>query len=49
MPLAIPFARIVGEVGRSTGGSLAPTYNNIDGRRPDAAYTYGSVGVRVGR
>ena len=47
--LAIPFARIVGEVGRTSGGTLAATYNSIDGRRPDAAYTYGSVGVRLGR
>lgn len=46
--LAIPFVRVVGEVGRTSGGSLAPTYNSFDGRRPDAAYTYGSVGVRIG-
>ena len=47
--LAIPFARVVGEVGRTSGGALAPTYNSIDGRRPDAAYTYASLGVRLGR
>jgi hypothetical protein len=47
--LAIPFARVVGEVGRTSGGTLAPTYNSIDGRRPDAAYTYASLGVRLGR
>jgi hypothetical protein len=47
--LAIPFARVVGEVGRSSGGTIAPTHNSIDGRRPDATYTYASVGVRVGR
>lgn len=46
---ALPFARVVGEVGRSSGGTLAATYNSIDGRRPDAAYTYASVGVRLGR
>lgn len=45
---AVPLARLVGEVGRSSGGSLAPTYNSFDGRRPDAAYTYASVGLRVG-
>lgn len=47
--LAIPFARVVGEVGHTSGGTLAATYNSIDGRRPDAAYTYASVGVRLGR
>lgn len=47
--LAIPFTRVVAEVGRTSGGTLAATYNSIDGRRPDAAYTYGSLGVRVGR
>lgn len=47
--LAIPLARIVGEVGHTSGGAVARTYNSIDGRRPDAAYTYASVGVRLGR
>ena len=47
--LNLPFAKIVGEVGRTQGGTVAATYNSFDGRRPDQAYTYGSVGVRVGR
>jgi hypothetical protein len=44
----LPFAALVGEIGRTSGGSLPATYNNFDGRRPDAAYTYGSVSLRVG-
>jgi hypothetical protein len=47
--LNLPFFKLVGEIGRTLGGSLAPTYNDFDGRRPDQSYTYGSVGVRVGR
>jgi len=47
--LNVPFFKLVGEIGRTQGGSLAPTYNDFDGRRPDQTYTYGSVGVRVGR
>lgn len=47
--LNLPFFKLVGEIGRTQGGSLAATYNDFDGRRPDQAYTYGSVGVRVGR
>lgn len=45
----LPFAALVGEIGRTSGGSLPETYNSFDGRRPDAAYTYGSLSVRVGR
>lgn len=45
----IPFAALVGEIGRTSGGSLPATFNDFDGRRPDAAYTYGSVALRVGR
>ena len=45
----LPFAKLVGEIGRTQGGTLPATYNSFDGRRPDQSYTYGSVGVRVGR
>jgi hypothetical protein len=45
----LPFARLVAEVGRTQGGSARATYNSFGGRRPDQGYTYGSVGVRVGR
>lgn len=44
----LPFFKVVGEVGRTQGGSLRATYNDFGGRRPDAPYTYGSAGVRVG-
>lgn len=44
----LPFAALVGEIGRTSGGSLPATFNNFDGRRPDAAYSYGSVSVRLG-
>ena len=47
--LNLPFFRLVGEIGRTQGGTLGATYNDFGGRRPDQAYTYGSVGVRVGR
>jgi hypothetical protein len=47
--LSLPLVKVVGEIGRTTGGTLGPTFNDLGGRRPDAAYTYGSVGVRVGR
>lgn len=40
-------ARIVAEVGQSTGGSV-PTFNKFDGSQPDGARTYGSLGVRFG-
>lgn len=46
--LNLPFVKLVGEIGHTSGGSLPATYNSFDGRRPDAAYTYGSAGVRAG-
>ena len=46
--LNLPFVKLVGEIGRTQGGSLPATYNSFDDRRPDQGYTYGSVGVRVG-
>ena len=42
-----PFVRIVGEIGRVSGGDDIRTYNSFGDRRPNDAYTYGSVGVRV--
>lgn len=45
--LAVPYFRVVAELGRTQGGALRETYNQF-GRRPDDAYTYGSLGVRVG-
>jgi hypothetical protein len=44
--LNFPFLRLSGEIGRVTGGDVAPTFNTFGGRRPNDAYTYGSVGLR---
>lgn len=38
--------RLVGEIGRSSGGNL-PTYNTFAGTRADDPRTYGSLGLRV--
>ena len=40
-------ARLVGEIGRVSGGTIA-TYNTFQGHRADDARTYGSLGIRVG-
>lgn len=42
-------AQLSAEVGRSSGGTVIPTYNGFSGHMPTDAYTYVSVGVRVGR
>lgn len=47
LSLNLPFVRFAGEVGRVSGGSVPATFNTFGDRRPDDAYTYGSVGVRV--
>jgi len=47
LSLNFPFVRLAGEIGRVSGGSVAQTFNSFGDRRPDDAYTYGSVGVRV--
>ena len=39
--------KLVGEIGRVSGGSV-PTYNTFGSHKADDAYTYGSVGFRVG-
>ncbi|MBX6331981.1 MAG: hypothetical protein IRY91_09045 [Gemmatimonadaceae bacterium] len=44
--LNLMLLKIVGEVGRVTGGEL-PTYNTFDKKATDARY-YGSVGIRIG-
>lgn len=40
-------AKIVAEVGQSTGGTVS-TFNTFSGAQPAGARTYGSLGVRVG-
>lgn len=47
LSLNFPFVRLAGEIGRVSGGSVPATFNTFGDRRPDDAYTYGSVGVRV--
>ncbi len=42
-------AQLVAEVGRASGGGSVPTYNGFSGRAPTDAYTYVSLGLRVGR
>jgi hypothetical protein len=44
--LNLPALRVVGEVGRASGGSLA-TYNTFAGHRADDAQSYASLGLRV--
>ena len=40
--------RIAAEVGRVSGGDIAASYNTFGGRHADDAYTYASIGLRVG-
>lgn len=42
-------AQLVAEVGRVSGGAGVPTYNTFSGHTPTDAYTYVSLGARVGR
>lgn len=42
-------AQLVAEVGRVSGGGTVATYNSFSGHTPTDAYTYASVGVRIGR
>ena len=47
LSLNLPFVRLAGEIGRTSGGSLDATFNSFGDRQAEDAYTYGSVGVRV--
>jgi hypothetical protein len=40
--------KLVGEVGRVSGGNVAPTFNTFGTRTAGDSYNYGSLGVRVG-
>lgn len=44
--LNLPALRVVAEIGRVTGGSVA-TYNTFNGHEADDARTYASIGLRV--
>lgn len=46
LALNLPALRVVGEVGRTSGGSIA-TYNTFAGHRADDARSYASLGLRV--
>lgn len=46
LSLNLAILRVVAEVGRASGGTLA-TYNTFVGRRADDARSYASVGLRV--
>jgi hypothetical protein len=43
----LPFAKIVLEVGRVSGGQIT-TYNQFTGKAPDDPLVYGALGLRVG-
>jgi hypothetical protein len=45
--MSVLVAKIVAEVGQSTGGTVT-TFNSFDGSQPAGARTYGSLGVRFG-
>lgn len=46
LALNLPALRVVGEVGRASGGTIA-TYNTFAGHRADDARNYASLGLRV--
>ena len=46
LSLNLPMVRLVGEVGRASGGTIE-THNTFIGRRADAASGYASLGLRV--
>jgi hypothetical protein len=45
--LFLPFARIIAEVGRTSGGDVPAPYNAFGGKTGAEAYTYGALGLRV--
>jgi hypothetical protein len=42
----LPVLKVVGEIGRATGGTIT-TFNTFEGRRADDPLTYASLGVRL--
>ena len=49
LSLNLPGFKLVGEIGRTTGGTVAPTYNSFGEHTAGEGYTYGSIGLRFGR
>jgi hypothetical protein len=47
LSINLPLVKIVGEIGRVSGGTIN-TYNTFSGNRADDARTYESVGLRLG-
>ena len=47
LSLNLPVIKLIGEVGRVTGGTV-DTYNEFQTGRADQARTYGAVGIRIG-
>ena len=45
--LNLLLAKVVGELGQATGGSVN-TFNSFGGGRADQTRTYGSIGLRIG-
>ena len=41
-------AKIVGEIGQASGGSVGPLVNSFSGGAADKSRLYGSLGVRIG-
>jgi hypothetical protein len=44
----LPFIKFVAEIGQSSGGSVAESFNQFSGKAADASRIYGSLGVRFG-
>jgi hypothetical protein len=49
LSLNLPGFKLVGEIGRTTGGTVAPTFNSFGAHTAGEDYTYGSIGLRFGR
>jgi hypothetical protein len=47
LSLNLPFFKLTGEIGRSSGGTVN-TYNSFSGGRADRSIVYASAGLRVG-
>lgn len=43
----LPFARLVGEVGRVSGGDFTTPFNSFGGKTGSESYTYYSAGLRI--
>jgi hypothetical protein len=46
--LSLAMFKLVGEIGRTTGGDPVATFNSFRGHTAGEAYNYGSIGARIG-